>query len=438
MSLNNIFSNLNVTAPESAVIYLRSSSAEQNNDANHAHSIVTQRNLCMSYCNRNNLNVLLVIEEIRRANDITKLKINKIPEQYENIHLVVADPSRISRDIADGASFLKKCNKKNITIHSVRDDSISSTSIGKRKIMDLIGVANEESDTVSKRIRSMINIKKKYGSKFGVAPFGYTNSITNVTKNGLTFPINSHIPLQREQDIIKLIGYLRFGCKINVFYDLFRRIINNPNKVLYYEGNEWIDIQDEECTIKFIASVLNDNNILKRGKPWSESSVSSIIKKLKDKSQSNSKANTTINPVINKASSSSSTRNQYHEDFDLLMEDDESDNDIRSIIHERQSSVTQTQNVIEERQSTIQHNKSNNKSTTNNDNLSVASSAVSSIVTPRFNRNNFEHATINTAPSTVNTGKGKIKEHIKKKVNKLKEVMESMFNFMNDDSSDEE
>jgi len=263
-----------------AVLYLRSSSIGQNNDDNNQHSLITQKALCTSYAKRNNLNIIEIIEEVRRANDIKKLKINKIPEQYSNINLLIADPSRMARDFVEGADFIRKCARSNIVIHSVRDNSISNTSLGKRKIVDSIMVANDESETVSKRIRTMNQLKKKYGSKFGRVPYGYSLVKENIIEDGNSFPINKHVENKKEQRIIKLIGWLRYGCEINTFYRLFRKIIRDPTKKLYYEGKEWTNIQFEECDIDYIAFVLNSNNILKRGEQWTKSSVLSILNKI--------------------------------------------------------------------------------------------------------------------------------------------------------------
>ena len=153
--------------PSEAIIYLRSSSVNQNNEENNHHSLSTQKSLCINYAKQNGYKVISIIEEVKRANDIKKLKINNIPDQYTNVHLLIADPSRMARNIVDGANFMKRCNDSNIIIHSVRDNSVSNTSIGKRKIIDSVMIANDESETVSKRVRTMLQIKKKHGSKLG-------------------------------------------------------------------------------------------------------------------------------------------------------------------------------------------------------------------------------------------------------------------------------
>jgi DNA invertase Pin-like site-specific DNA recombinase len=322
-SIDNLISNIRKANIDNnfnnAIIYLRSSSVGQNKEENNQHSIITQRNLCIDYARKNNLNIIEIIEEVRRANDIKKLKIDKIPDEYANIHLIIADPSRISRDFVQGADFIRRCQESNsnITIHSVRDNSISNTSLGKRKIIDLIMVANDESDTVSKRIKSMNQLKKQCGSKFGIVPFGYTLKKKIYKNNGYNFPINTHIPNKEEQKIIKLIGWLRFGCEINTFYRLFRSIINNPTKKLYYQNKEWSDIQYKECTIDYIVTILNHHNILKKGKKWTISKVSSIIKSIpiKDRIPYKVKSNNSNIDNDNHEDSSEDFDNDNNEDF---------------------------------------------------------------------------------------------------------------------------
>jgi DNA invertase Pin-like site-specific DNA recombinase len=276
-----------------AIIYLRSSSTSQNNEENNQHSLITQNSLCVNYARENGFNIIKTIDEVRRANDITKLKINNIPDNYANINLIIADPSRMARDIIDGADFMRRCQNSNITIHSVRDNSVSDTSLGKRKIIDSVMIANDESDTVRKRINTMIQIKKRHGSKFGRVPFGYNLEKKIINDGGYAFPINIHTVNEEEQLIIKLIGMLRYGCEINTFYQLFRSIIGNPNKKLYYQDKEWTNIQYKECTMDFIAELLNEHNILIKGEKWNVAKVSSILKRIpaKDKRPYNMRFN---------------------------------------------------------------------------------------------------------------------------------------------------
>jgi len=164
----------NTIKKSNAIIYLRSSTQKQNEETNNQHSIKTQFALCKEYVLRNNFNIYRVIQDVHRANDIKTLKINDIPNKYSNVHLIVADPSRICRDFEQGAIFMNKCRNSNIIIHSVRDQSTSDTSLGKRKIMDLLMVANDESETFSKRIKTTMQLKKRNGSFIGGNPtYGY-------------------------------------------------------------------------------------------------------------------------------------------------------------------------------------------------------------------------------------------------------------------------
>ncbi len=270
-------SNINNNT-EYCIIYLRSSSKEQNNDMNNQHSILTQQKLCVDYAKENNYIIVDIIKDIHRANDITKLKINNIPDNFNTIHLIVADPSRIARDYEDGVKFVKKCSNNNIIIHSVRDNAITNTSVGKRKIIDGIMIANDESDTFSKRIKSMIDVKKSLGSVFGVAPYGKQIVKEIVEHDGINYIINKFETNEIEQDIIQLIKYLYNGIEIDVFYELFHKIIGDNTVVLYYDGHPWSNIMYKECTFGYIAQLLNQYNILRRGNLWNANSVSKVYR----------------------------------------------------------------------------------------------------------------------------------------------------------------
>ena len=49
---------------------------------------------------------------------------------------------------------------------------------------------------------------------------------------------------------------------------------------LYYQGKEWTDIQYKECTLDYIATLLNEHKILIRNNKWNIGSISNIIDKI--------------------------------------------------------------------------------------------------------------------------------------------------------------
>jgi DNA invertase Pin-like site-specific DNA recombinase len=279
---NTIQNNLNIENSD-ALVYLRSSTKAQNIGIHH-HSFATQSELCSKYATDNGLTIIHRIEETRRANDITKLKIYDIVNNYRNINIIIADPSRLSRNLINGALFLEKCKDLNIVIHFARDNITSDTHRGKRKIIDLFGIAEDESNTFSKRIKTMINIKKSLGSKFGRPSFGYEKYVKKYVnkRNNIQLPILKWKNNIYEQKVINLIKKLYYGSNIDEFYKLFRDIVNKPNIKLYYEGKEWKNIKHKECTYSYISNFLNKHNILKRGTKWNVIKISNILKTFKN------------------------------------------------------------------------------------------------------------------------------------------------------------
>ena len=288
-SMNNIL-NINDTNND-AIIYIRSSTKGQNNDANNQHSYSSQEKLCNDYCNLHNFNIINTIKETHSATITSKLKINNIYENYTNIHLIVADPSRITRELSGGSMILQKCIEKNIVIHSVRDNIRSDSISGRKDFYELFYISFMESQTISKRIKSVNNLKKSLNSKFGVPPFGKESyKIVNNFNNNTQINITNLRNNIHEQKIIELIRKLHFGSDIASFYTIYRDLVNDQNRTIYelygkwnnIEGEEWKNIKYKECTYSYIADFLNKNNILKRGKLWNVLKIGSILKKFKN------------------------------------------------------------------------------------------------------------------------------------------------------------
>jgi DNA invertase Pin-like site-specific DNA recombinase len=263
-----------------AIIYIRCSTKSQNNEDNNMHGHITQREDCLEYAQRNNFEVLETIEETRRANDLTKLKIYNIHKTYPDIqHLIVADSSRLSRNYAEGARFVNECEKAHIIIHSAREDVSSDTTNGKKTILNSLVNASEESRVFSLRIRSNIRQKRIHGSKFGCAKYGHEMYKSKVVKkNGVEYPIMKLRKNDHEQKMIELIKIMYFGSTIVHFNRVIRDLLNNPkykltgfNKILY-----------GYFSAKDIANRLNELNLSKRGRLWSNASVRGIITFIKD------------------------------------------------------------------------------------------------------------------------------------------------------------
>jgi len=445
-----------------AVLYLRSSTPGQNKEENNQHSLLSQRIQCMDYAKKHNLNIIETIEDVRRANDIKKLKINKIPDDYANINLIIADSSRMSRDLADGALFMKRCVESNIIIHLVRNDSVSNTILGTSKIMNGVIYANHESNIMRERIKSSNQVKRKFGSKFGRVPYGLKLKKKIVKYNEYNYPINDHISNDEEQKIIKLIGWLRFGCEINTFYKLFRSIIDNPTKKLYYQDKEWTDIKYKECTLDYIATILNHHNILKKGEKWTIARVASVLKKI---------------PVKDRKPFGMSV------ECELELESSDSETELEEVIPSKKTKTQiQTHTLAQTKTQTSTNinkqvlNKNNKKTDIVQDNdfdfneflnsnEDLNEDVVSNVITKENNNQLVKHRLFGIQSSDINTNNSSYsertleylpvmsnnkvnkdsskssntaKKYLNSKIDKIKSIFDNMLGLIKDDDSDSE
>jgi DNA invertase Pin-like site-specific DNA recombinase len=257
-----------------AVIYARCSTSKQNNEL--GQSLHTQIGECMNYCNENGFEISEVISEIMPGHNYKKQSYYNILNKYKNTNLIIADPSRLSRNVSDATMFLTECKKRNITIHSVRDNLICDSLNNTKKFSDMIWNAVMESSVISKRVKSSINIRKMMGSHIGSAPYGY--NITHVIDSTNGMKLRKLVENKEEQNIIKLILLLYYGCNVSDFYKMFEKVSDNQTK-LYDGSEEFIIVYYGNFWPYAIASFLNEQGIQRQGKTWKSSNITSIVNK---------------------------------------------------------------------------------------------------------------------------------------------------------------
>ena len=279
--LNDLISNNKIN--EKAIAYGRISTPNQNKDGQH--SLSTQHAECQNYIVEHGFVLEKgFITDICRGNNIDKLKVSSIPDEYSNLNLIISSVSRLCRNKFQGINFINKCNESNIIIHFVRDNLKTNDNNDLRKIIDLLFDAQRESEIFSQRLISMHSIKRLHGSKSGIAPYGYRSSRKLTGTSNL--PIIEWVENTDEQNIIKLINMLYFGSKLHTFYRHIRSIIGNRNYLLEGECNT---IYYGNYSTKMIATFLNEHNLLNRNKLWNNTKIRRIINYLKDQSSKTKK-----------------------------------------------------------------------------------------------------------------------------------------------------
>ena len=281
--LLNFMSNLEINKKrkledKKAIIYARCSTPMQNNDTNQ--SLQSQICMCIDYCKKNNFTISNIYKDIHNGHNLSKLKIYSIIHELSDCNIIIADPSRLSRNISNTMDFIIKCNKKKIILHFVRDDLISDSNQDIKKIINLTCDAYIETQTLSKRLKTTFETKKKYGSTLGRVPFGF-ESYFETDQNNMV-KIRKLKPIELEQDVITLINMMYFGLnEMTEFYKIFNKLTNNLKLSYRLTGanDQFERIYYGNFTMKTIVEFLNDNNILNRNKKWNVNMLNSILNK---------------------------------------------------------------------------------------------------------------------------------------------------------------
>lgn len=268
MNLVNQLNNINIT--QSAIIYVRCSTKIQNNPYMNGMSHDVQINACNTYCANNSLNVISTVSEIcsARYGENQKMLLETI-NNYENINLVVYDITRFSRSIPDGTSFINDCINRNITIHYIKENVKVSNQREMCLIIPYLMASQNESDNISNRVKESIKFRKELGSHFGKPKFGYAkileNNIFKLIRNG------------KEQLIIQFIFKLKYGGYMPHIKLLFNQIKETQNQNIIGINNNIIYCLFGEYTSSNIVTILNENNILIKNKPWLVNNIKTIL-----------------------------------------------------------------------------------------------------------------------------------------------------------------
>jgi DNA invertase Pin-like site-specific DNA recombinase len=271
--LCNDLNNITLKYNGNAIIYCRVSTKNQT----HGYSLDSQEEISKLYCNENKYMVLNCVNEVCSAKTlVNQKKLLDIINTNTNIHLIINDPSRISRNLTDFTQLLSRCEQKNITIHFVSDKLTTNNTNDTKIILSSIYDAEIEIKTLSKRIKKSIVQRKRNKTYLPSIPkygFQYESHIINnkfskkITKHGF------------EQLIITFINKLYWGSDIKSINDLLFTLTNVKHEIIN-EKNEYENVTKIDYgNMKFtdIANFLNSNNIFRRDKKWSGNSISELI-----------------------------------------------------------------------------------------------------------------------------------------------------------------
>jgi DNA invertase Pin-like site-specific DNA recombinase len=258
--LSNLLLNTGIV--NDTIIYVRSSTNNQNNPLINSASQATQTTVCEQYCkdkkihNSNNIQ-----HETCSASGSIKQKILlNIINTNKNKTLICYDVTRFSRSHRYGTELIHKCIDNNLEVHFVRENIVVKDSKELHRFAMALLNAQNESDVLSARIKDSINFRKSNGTyNFIREKFGFDISKDNNNKKILK--IN-----HQEQQVIEEMLKLYYGC-LSSEIKLENNIIDDSIIMYGNYGNS------------SIASFLNDNEILNKNKKWNANNIKNVIDK---------------------------------------------------------------------------------------------------------------------------------------------------------------
>jgi len=195
-----------------AVIYARVSTGEQakRNVAN----LPTQQKKCRDWSEHNGHSVLraFVDKDSARSDDRESLQemLSFCRQNRGKVtHVVIADLSRLARNVQDQAGIIARLRGLGITLHSVDEPTLDDTPAG-RLCTNILGCINQfYSDSLSERVRYRMTEALKSGRIVWQAPLGYCNVGQNGTKTIALDP--ERAPLVRQA--FEMIGTGSYSAK---------------------------------------------------------------------------------------------------------------------------------------------------------------------------------------------------------------------------------
>lgn len=254
---------------DNCVIYTRIST--NNNSKEEELKLNNQLNNCYNFCKNRNINVTNIIKERGSSwKNNRQYKLNDLIINNRNINIIINSIDRFSRYSNIGYKWLENAKNNNICIYFVEEglntDIVRNLILIKQKIL----MAEEESNSMSERIKLSIKSRRKKGELFGPIPYG-KKSIKKKNKK-------IYVDNKLEIDIIRFIIYARN----DVFrFSLLNKYLNDikPGNDDPIIGNGFSYSNSNECkklSYTNIAIILNSYDIYKRGKKWTGNSIRKI------------------------------------------------------------------------------------------------------------------------------------------------------------------
>lgn len=262
-----------ISSNGNAIIYCRVSTQNQTN----GFSLDTQMEASTIYCTENNYKIIDIVHEICSAKEMSNQeKLMQLINSHENVHIVIHDPSRISRNISDFTQLLHICETKKITLHFVSDNLITDNNVDIKKVLSSVYDSEIEIKTLSKRMKASIEQRKRNKTYLPSVPrYGYLYE-RKIRNEKLIRCVRKNVD---EQKIIDLINKMYWGCDIRPIQSILNELTGD-NHVIFNPSNpnEKVSrIEYGNMTFVDIANFFNSIELTRRGKKWTPDSISDIV-----------------------------------------------------------------------------------------------------------------------------------------------------------------
>jgi DNA invertase Pin-like site-specific DNA recombinase len=251
------------------VSYSRVSSIGQN-AYNKGVSLQAQEQICAKFACENKLNIRSIYKEIHSAYNKVPKVLNEVVNKKKQI-ILCSSIDRFSRSKSIGIELANKAIKNKNQIIFIQENIVIKTPEEVCLLKKHLLNSENESSVISRRIKKsktyLINNGMHPG---GAIPYGYDVVNKRLVNNSYEQKVIEFIKLCKTDEIscVKLNTYMKQISNLDTYVD-----------INCYDEDDKIINQLHEClNNQEIVNLLNDYNILKRGKLWGTRMIITAIK----------------------------------------------------------------------------------------------------------------------------------------------------------------
>ena len=194
------------------IVYCRISTPKQ--------SIESQRSACIDYCELSGIVYSdIITESVSARTSCKQIKLFNFIKNNKNCNIIVLSPDRFSRHVVSSKKLISILKANKIKITSINDNYTFNFSKDSDTVLFLgkIKLAQDESDTLSKRITRGIKYYKEAGGTFGKPGYGFDTMWHFNSKAGIN--IKKRIVVESEFTTMAFIA-LYYNKKLSSASDI--------------------------------------------------------------------------------------------------------------------------------------------------------------------------------------------------------------------------